>query len=420
MQRISSTPMNASRSFWPCATSPGWRPQALVLVILAVLGTLPFWLSDLDLWVAARFYQPLADDPWAQGQAPLWNLLYVGGPVLTTLLLLGSGLALIAGRYQPYWRKRRLAALFLLATLVLGPGLVVNVTFKDHWGRPRPHQIEELGGTREYLPPLMLGESGKGKSFPCGHASVGFAFAAFFLIWQRRRPCLAWLALALALSLGTLLGIARMVAGDHFLSDVIWSVVLTYGTALVLYYGVLQIPRREDREAQTLADDAEHSTSGRTLLLQTLLLALMVGIVLLTAPLKRSSLELIQRDEFVPEPHVLRIEADTLNVVLNWTEQADWRARLRLDARGFGLPWSRAAATLVHDGSMLIYRIEHQGVFSERDTRLKLTLVPAQWERIDVQLEQGDIRLLDRPEAALPELHLDSADGAVPSMSDRR
>ncbi|HBH49073.1 MAG TPA: PAP2 family protein, partial [Bacteroidales bacterium] len=37
-------------------------------------------------------------------------------------------------------------ALMMILTIVLGPGLLVNATFKDNWGRPRPNEIVEFGG----------------------------------------------------------------------------------------------------------------------------------------------------------------------------------------------------------------------------------------------------------------------------------
>jgi lipid A 4'-phosphatase len=43
------------------------------------------------------------------------------------------------------------AALFLLVTLVVGPGLFVNVLTKEHWGRPRPIDIPEFGGDEPFV-----------------------------------------------------------------------------------------------------------------------------------------------------------------------------------------------------------------------------------------------------------------------------
>ena len=37
----------------------------------------------------------------------------------------------------------------------VGPGLVANLGFKDHWGRARPVHVTEFGGTKQFTPPLV-------------------------------------------------------------------------------------------------------------------------------------------------------------------------------------------------------------------------------------------------------------------------
>ena len=44
------------------------------------------------------------------------------------------------------------AWLFLFLGLLVGPGLVVNGILKDHWGRARPAEIIEFGGTAHFSP----------------------------------------------------------------------------------------------------------------------------------------------------------------------------------------------------------------------------------------------------------------------------
>ena len=55
---------------------------------------------------------------------------------------------------------------------------------------------------------------------------------------------------------GLALGLGRMAAGGHFLSDVVWSAILALGIAHALYYHVLRIPRVE--AGQFLAFGAPH------------------------------------------------------------------------------------------------------------------------------------------------------------------
>jgi len=113
------------------------------------------------------------------------------------------------------------------------------LVFKDHWDRPRPRDVVEFGGTLHYTPAPWRGEGGS--SFPCGHCSVGFLYASGWWVWKSRRPRWARASLALGLALGAALGLGRMAAGAHFLSDVIWSALLALGLAHVLYFHVLRL-----------------------------------------------------------------------------------------------------------------------------------------------------------------------------------
>jgi lipid A 4'-phosphatase len=394
------------------ARSNDWRPQVLVLAAVALLGTLPFWLTGFDIWAASLFYHPGADNPWIEGEYPLWSALYIGAPLMMGVVAFGALMVLVAGRLWPRMRRLRLYAVLTLATALLGPGLLVNGIVKDQWGRPRPHQIEAFGGAQPYLPPLKLGVPGKGKSFPSGHSSVGFMLGVFFLIWRRRRPWLAWTALAVAVGLGSLLGVARMAAGDHFLSDVIWSAVFAYGVALILYYGVLRVPQRE------LAAAAAPPPDGAGLR-RPVLAALAYGaasvalaaVVLLASPVNQNHRETLRAGQFAGDPRVLRIIADQADAILYRTG-GPARAATKLEARGFGLPGSRVAQDWSADRDAVTLRIAHRGVFTERDTRLVVGVEPGQWDRIEVRLEQGNIRLQDQPGPG-PQMDLKTASGRV-------
>ncbi len=48
-------------------------------------------------------------------------------------------------------QRYRLACSFLALLYILGPGVLVNLLFKEHWGRPRPVNIVEFGGTQQYV-----------------------------------------------------------------------------------------------------------------------------------------------------------------------------------------------------------------------------------------------------------------------------
>jgi lipid A 4'-phosphatase len=110
---------------------------------------------------------------------------------------------------------------YLVLSLALGPGLVVNEIFKNHWGRARPRQIAEFGGTAEFTPPwLPTDQCARNCSFTSGDASVGFwLITVAFLLPDPWRTRAIWASVAL----GGCVGYARMAKGAHFFSDVVYS-----------------------------------------------------------------------------------------------------------------------------------------------------------------------------------------------------
>jgi membrane-associated PAP2 superfamily phosphatase len=195
------------------------------LGILLVLS-LPFIFTDLDLIISGWFYQ----QGWIYGEAPLWFALYRYG-TLPGLLLGVGGLIIFSGSWiRPAWQPQRRAAAVVLLTLLLGPGLLVNVLGKGYMGRPRPRDVSTLGGTETFLRLGTPGTPGRGKSFPSGHPSVGYLICVLFFLdpHSRRR----WVWLGTGLGYGTLMGAARVIQGAHFTSDVLWSGGLTYLSAV--------------------------------------------------------------------------------------------------------------------------------------------------------------------------------------------
>ncbi len=138
----------------------------------------------------------------------------------------------LRGKQAERWRARRPAALFLALSMLLGPGLMVNYVFKDHWGRARPAQIEEFGGNAHFTPPWVISnQCDKNCSFVCGHCSVGFALLAIAFVSRRPR---VWLFGAIAT--GATLGLMRIGQGGHFLSDVLFSFFVVFFTIWGLHH----------------------------------------------------------------------------------------------------------------------------------------------------------------------------------------
>jgi lipid A 4'-phosphatase len=200
----------------------------------AIFLTVVLHLINADIEIESRFYSPVSG--WFSGKENPWHLLYEYGNIPALLLSAGGLLAFVLGFFQKKLIPYRKIGLFLVTFMILGPGLIVNTVFKDHWGRPRPIDIVNFGGTEVFRHAWEKGQPGQGKSFPSGHAAVGFfLFSPFFFLRKTSRRWAA-LFLCLGISYGVLMGTARMIQGGHFPTDILWSGVFTYLTGLILYY----------------------------------------------------------------------------------------------------------------------------------------------------------------------------------------
>jgi membrane-associated PAP2 superfamily phosphatase len=204
-----------------------WVPAA-VLALVTILA----WTTPLDRWLARFFYD---GNGWPVGETAPFDFAYHYGQHIGFLPALAALAVLVAGFFRTNYAKWRRGAAFLLLLLAIGPGLLVNVVFKEGWNRPRPRETAEFGGSYAYLEPLAIGEDAPGKkSFPSGHVAMAFFFVApyFILLGNNRRAALLWLAFGIAW--GLFVGAARIAQGAHWASDVIWSFGMVYFTGYVL------------------------------------------------------------------------------------------------------------------------------------------------------------------------------------------
>jgi len=217
----------------------------LDLLLLGAIGVLLVTFPQIDLAIAGLFYDPF--DGFYLRENPLVRLVFHGVPWITRTVVVSLVLFLLAAwtiwRRHAFFLRQRRTALYLLLVMIIGPGLLVNTVFKDHWGRARPSQVEAFGGTKQFTrAALPTDQCERNCSFVSGHASVGFFFLAFAFVWPRRR--VFWLAAGTGLGLG--IGLVRIMQGGHFFSDVIFCGIVVYLTARVLHV-VLFRPATESR-----------------------------------------------------------------------------------------------------------------------------------------------------------------------------
>lgn len=411
--RSSGGPISSYRRYW--------LPELAVLAALAASATVLFSVTGLDIAAASRFYHPEFADPWPAAKRPLWSLFYRSAPWVTGSLAVTGVALLVAGTTRDRWRRLRLHGVFLLLCVIVGPGLIVNGILKDHWGRPRPRQIVEFGGRLPYAPPLLPAGT-PGKSFPCGHCSVGYLYAAGWWVWIRRRPLRAAGSLAAGLATGSLLGIGRMAAGGHFLSDIVWSGLIAFGVAHVLYYYVLRVPAREDSLASLFPWVERNPRRKAAAIAAVVLLGAAVVVGGILASPQHADLSVHIRPSDLPAaPETAEVIVDTLDVEIVLVTGPPGEIECTGTIRGFGLPTNEIRAAWEFRERPVptwAYRITQKGWFTDIDGVARIRLPVRNLRRITVRVGRGDIRIFDatggRQEAEhLPTLDLHTGDGRV-------
>ncbi len=211
----------------------------IIPFLVLVIATAVLAITGADIRIESFFYQPGAG--WTLTNDEPWHALYRYGALPGLLLGGGAVVVFMAGFFSTRLSRFRRPALYFVLLLALGPGLLTSV-LKTTWGRPRPRQIETFGGEKKFLQVWQRDLSGEGKSFPSSHAAIAFYLFSPFLALRRSFPRWAIFFLVLGLVYGLFMGLARMIQGGHFPSDVLWAAGIDYLTGLSLYY-VLRMHR---------------------------------------------------------------------------------------------------------------------------------------------------------------------------------
>jgi lipid A 4'-phosphatase len=155
------------------------------------------------------------------------------GLMIATLGLLAVGWA------SPKFRLIKPAVLgFMSMVYLLVPGFLVNFLFKQHWGRARPRDILEFGGSAHFTPPFTIADQCTGScSFMSGETSAIFTVATLVIVlflpgMRPRFHLVAFVIICLIAIVGAGL---RVAFGGHFLSDVIFAALLSVAATLALY-----------------------------------------------------------------------------------------------------------------------------------------------------------------------------------------
>lgn len=229
-----------SRSTVDCARDrwrslDDWQIGVAAIVFAGVIVGLIFAIwPQLDLKISALFYDPAHHD-WFWARMPTVLALRSFNDFVTRVMVATAVIVLIfaaaGGRTFAFLPPR--VAVFLLAALVLGPGLIANGIFKAHWSRPRPGEVTAFGGALDFVPWWSpFGHCTSNCSFVSGEVASASCLLAVALVLPeryRRRAILGVIVYGLAIAL------MRVAMGGHFLSDALFAGIFTALAIWLLY-----------------------------------------------------------------------------------------------------------------------------------------------------------------------------------------
>jgi membrane-associated phospholipid phosphatase len=229
---------------WPFGRSPALLADPIVQALLFILVVSLVFLAfpGIDVWFSRLFFDPDIGFPMSRLAA------FKALRALAEVLLIGSVLATIAAVAVKLRRPKRPTPIrpcdiiFLLTSLVIGPGLLVNAFFKEFWGRPRPSTVDLFGGEAPFVNVWQVSDHcSENCSFVSGEAAVAMWLVAVAIVvpGRWRKP-----VLVLALVLAVILSANRIAFGRHFLSDVLLAWGLTLLVMTVTHRIVVEQPSR--------------------------------------------------------------------------------------------------------------------------------------------------------------------------------
>jgi lipid A 4'-phosphatase len=229
------------------------RRSWVILASFVACSLLVVAFPAVDLAVSRMFFH--------EGFQPRWwaELLHAG----IGYFLGVSMLSVVAIYIYNRQRKRHVLDVdgrkvaYLLLVLIVGGGLIVNVSLKGNFGRPRPRDVTEFGGSKQFTPPFVVSrECSRNCSFSSGDGAAGFFSLALAMALSRRRA-----VFGAALAFGILVSAARIAAGAHFLSDTLVSFFVMLLVSDFFYYYVITSAAGPPRPGQP-TDESERALAA--------------------------------------------------------------------------------------------------------------------------------------------------------------
>jgi len=213
------------------------KKQLVVTFIALLIAIVFFGLNDIDIFIQDLFYN-FADKQWLLDKTgePYKFIFYDGIKELLIGFAVVLAFVFLATFKINSLKTYRQGLLIVLLSAIIIP-LTVGV-LKKETNMPCPKGEIRYGG---FYPRTAVWERYdenfflkpyRNKCWPAGHASGGFALMSLFFLFKKRKHKVVGLTTGLAV--GWIMGLYKMIIGDHFFSHTVITMILAWLLILLI------------------------------------------------------------------------------------------------------------------------------------------------------------------------------------------
>lgn len=161
----------------------------------------------------------------------LWLIAFGGGIIIAILLFLIFA-------FKKDWKDFKMIAIIIILLAIINPLIFVQIT-KILCGRVRFNDLSSDYSNYSpwFLPPGPISGLKGNNSFPSGHTSMGWMLLPLLILVKDRK----WndpqrvIITFLVIIWGLYVSISRIITGDHYASDVLFSTGVAFIVMILLY-----------------------------------------------------------------------------------------------------------------------------------------------------------------------------------------
>ncbi|MCM2286698.1 MAG: phosphatase PAP2 family protein [Desulfobacula sp.] len=203
--------------------------------LLLLLMGVAFEYTGFDVWWVSHFYDEQSRSWPFRGHWLFDTVIHGWGRYFDMLAAISWLIFFVLTWCLNSFKKYKKIMLYVLTASAAGP-LMVGIG-KQTTHIYTPWELKIFSGTLPYIRIFDPVPNGLpiGEAFPAGHAAGGYAFfSLYFLLAHLQSPYKNY-SLFFGLGLGLLFGIGQQVRGAHFPSHDLFTMVICWYSALIVY-----------------------------------------------------------------------------------------------------------------------------------------------------------------------------------------